>query len=364
MDIPILDLRGDIEANWNEYNEAIRRVLSSCQFIGGPEVQAFEEELKKYFNVRHAISVNSGTDALTIGLRMLEIKPGDEVITSPFTFFATAEAISNIGAVPVFVDINLDSFNIDPTKIEQKITKRTKAILPVHLFGLPAQMDEILSIARKYNLKIIEDCAQAFGAEYKGKKVGTIGDIGAFSFFPSKNLGAFGDGGMILTNADNCAEVGKMLKSHGSRKRYYHEMLGYNSRLDAIQAAILRVKLKNVEKANAHRKLAAQRYNNYFKNLNEIIIPKEYEKSSHVFHQYTLRILNGKRDKVRKNLAENGVQTMVYYPIPINKLPVYNYSEPLKNAMIAAQEVLSIPIGPTISEETQKKVAKKIIESL
>jgi dTDP-4-amino-4,6-dideoxygalactose transaminase len=265
-EIPILDLRPQYESLKDEMHAAITRVLESGAFIMGPDVAAFEQEAAAYLGVKHAIGLNSGTDALFIALRALGIGPGDEVITTPFTFFATAEAISHVGATPVFVDANEQTFNIDPDLIEAKITERTKAIIPVHLYGRPSDMGKIMAIANKHNLKVIEDCAQSFGATYQaqcnrcdgscdssqhhGKQTGTIGHVGAYSFFPSKNLGAYGDGGMIATNDDGIAEQARMLRVHGSRKKYYNEVVGYNSRLDTIQAAILRVKLPYVDAWN------------------------------------------------------------------------------------------------------------------
>ena len=236
--IPIYDPRPEIEALWDEIQAAIHRVLKSGRFILGPEVKAFEQEVAEYLGVKHAIGVNSGTDALVIALRALGVGPGDEVITTPFTFFATAEAISLVGATPVFVDIDPKTFNINPELIPEAITSRTKAILPVHLYGQAADMDPILDIAERHGLRVLEDTAQAFGAKYKGQKLGTLGDAGAFSFFPTKNLGGIGDGGLIATNNDNVAELARMLRAHGAKKKYFHEMIGYNSRLDELQANI------------------------------------------------------------------------------------------------------------------------------
>lgn len=365
MNIPILDLRPEIEALWDELQEAITRVLRSGQFILGPEVNAFEQEVAAYLGVKHAIGLNSGTDALVIGLRALGIGPGDEVITTPFTFFATAEAISQVGAIPVFADIDPKSFNIDPNLIEEKITSRTKAILPVHLYGLPAEMDAILALAEQYGLKVLEDCAQAFGASYRGKKVGTLGHVGAFSFFPSKNLGAFGDGGLLVTNDDQVAEAARMLRAHGSRKKYFNEAIGYNSRLDALQAAILRVKLPYIDQWNEARRRVAKRYNELLKDIPGLVTPYEAPYSIHVYHQYTVRLTGGKRDKVKQFLADQGIGSMVYYPVPVHKLPIYaDHSVSLPEAEKAAAEVLSLPIWPEIAEETQVHIAKVMEEAL
>jgi dTDP-4-amino-4,6-dideoxygalactose transaminase len=363
--IPVLDLTPEIEALWDELMAAIQKVLKSGRFIMGPNVKAFEQEVAAYLGVKHAIGVNSGTDALVIALRSAGIGPGDEVITTPFTFFATAEAISQVGASPVFVDIDPKTFNIDPELIEPAITPKTKAILPVHLYGQAADMDPIMGLAAKYNLKVIEDTAQAFGGEYKGRKLGTIGDVGCFSFFPSKNLGAFGDGGLIATNDDEIAEAGRMLRVHGARKKYYNEMIGFNSRLDEIQAAILRVKLPYIDKWNEARRQAAGRYNELLKDVPGIVIPYETLYAKHVYHQYTIRVLYGRRDEVKKQLEEQGISTMIYYPVPVHKLPVYaNKNYRLPEAEKAAGEVLSLPIWSQIAEEMQKQIKRNFEDAL
>ncbi|MEW6663394.1 MAG: DegT/DnrJ/EryC1/StrS family aminotransferase [Bacillota bacterium] len=363
--IPVLDLKPEIEFLWDDLMSAIQGVLKSGQFIMGPNVKAFEEEAAAYLGVKHAVGVNSGTDALVIGLRAAGIGPGDEVITTPFTFFATAEAVSLVGATPVFVDIDPKTFNIDPNLIEPAITPRTRAILPVHLYGQAADMDPIMELAAKHNLKVIEDTAQAFGGEYKGKKLGTIGDVGCFSFFPSKNLGAYGDGGLIATNDDQIAETARMLRVHGSRKKYYNETIGYNSRLDELQAAILRVKLPHIDAWNDARRQAARRYNDLLKDVPSIFIPYEDPNTKHVYHQYTIRVLDGKRGVVQQRLADQGIGTMVYYPVPVHKLPVYaesNFSLPA--AENAAAEVLSLPIWPDIPHEIQVCVVQALAGAL
>ncbi|WP_243089950.1 DegT/DnrJ/EryC1/StrS family aminotransferase [Thermus neutrinimicus] len=361
--IPILDLTPEVEALWDDLMAAITRVLRSGQFILGPEVEAFEREVAEYLGVKHAIGLNSGTDALVIGLRALGVGPGDEVITTPFTFFATAEAISLVGATPVFVDIDPKTFNINPDLIPAAITPRTKAILPVHLYGRPAEMDAILAIAEEHGLKVLEDCAQAFGATYRGKKVGTLGHAGAFSFFPSKNLGAYGDGGLLVTDDDGVAELARMLRAHGSRRKYFNEMVGYNSRLDALQAAILRVKLPHVDRWNEKRRQVARRYNQLLSGIPDLVLPEVSE--GHVFHQYTVRILGGKRDMVQQALAEAVIGTMVYYPIPLHRLPVYGYPEgALPLAERAAGEVLSLPMGPFLEGGAQEKVVGPLVTFL
>lgn len=373
--IPILDLKPQYESLKDEINEAIARVVESGQFIMGPDVKLFEQEVAAYLGVKHAIALNSGTDALFLSLRALGLGAGDEVITTPFTFFATAEAISHVGATPVFVDIDERTFNIHADLIEEKITERTKAILPVHLFGRPAEMGKIMALVNKYNLKVVEDCAQSFGALYQGncstcdgscqpdtyvdKQTGTIGDIGAYSFFPSKNLGAYGDGGLFATNDDTLAESARMLRVHGSRKKYYNEVVGYNSRLDTLQAAILRVKLPHIDTWNEGRRLVAQRYDQLLKEIPGIVTPKVAPCPEHVYHQYTIRILDGKRDAVQQHLKESGISTMVYYPVPVHRLPIYiemGCSLPVAEA--AVREVLSLPIWPDMAIEVQERVVE------
>jgi dTDP-4-amino-4,6-dideoxygalactose transaminase len=377
MKIPILDLKPQYQSIKNEIDEAIARILSSTQFILGPEVTQLETEIAEYLGVKYAIGVNSGTDGLIIALRALEIGEGDEVITTSFSFYATAESISIVGAKPIFVDINPHTFNMDVESIKNKITAHTKAIMPVHLYGQPAAMTKILDIAQEYNLKIIEDCAQAFGAIYqgncldctnnncsennplKGKYVGSIGNVGAFSFYPTKNLGAYGDGGMIVTNDEKIAELARMLRVHGAKKTYHNELLGYNSRLDGIQAAILRVKLKYIDQWNQARRNIAQIYNKLLADIPEIITPKITE--GHVVHQYTIRVLNGQRDQLKEYLASQGIGSMIYYPIPQDQLPVYNGQyPPLPISMKLAQEVLSLPIWAELETDKIKQVCQTI----
>lgn len=361
MKIPTLDLTSGIDSLWDEFQEAITGVLKSGQFIMGPNVSAFEKETADYLGVKHAISVNSGTDALLIALRAAGIGPGDEVITSPYTFFATAEAISQLGAKPVFVDIDSRSYNIDTHLIEQAINSSTRAILPVHIYGHAAGMDAIMKLAQKYELKVIEDTAQAFGGEYQGRKLGSIGDIGCFSFFPSKNLGAFGDGGLIATNNDELARTAGMLRIHGAAKKYFNEMIGYNSRLDEIQAAILRVKLPYVDRWNEARRQQAELYNLLLQDLSDIVIPYEAPCVRHVYHQYTIRVLQGKRDNLRCFLLEQGIETSVYYPVPLHKLPVYfEMYCCLNEAERAAKEVISLPMWPQMPAELVEKVCRII----
>jgi len=380
--VPILNLKPQYEAIRAEIQAAINRVLESGQFILGPEVQQFETDAAQYLGVKHAIGVNSGTDALVIGLRALGVTPGDEVITTPFSFFATAESISMIGAKPVFVDIEATSFNLNPAQIRAAITDKTKAILPVHLFGNPAPMTQILEIAAEHDLQVLEDCAQSFGAVYKGDCIGcqercqddrrdrltgqftgAMGDVGAFSFFPTKNLGAYGDGGLITTNDDAIAELARKLRVHGTLKRYHNEMLGYNSRLDAMQAAILGVKLPYVNRWNEQRRQVAATYNRLLAGVPGLMTPTIT--AGHVFHQYTVRILNGQRDAVKAYLAEQGIGAMVYYPIPQDRLPVYEAQyPPYPVSDQVAAEVLSLPIWPEIEAPEQERVVAALKDAI
>ena len=382
--IPLLDLDPEIEGLWEELNAAIQRVLRSGQFILGPEVEAFEGEVADYLGVQHAIGVNSGTDALVIGLRALGVEPDDEVITTPFTFFATAEAISQVGATPVFVDIEPKSFNLDPAKVEAAITERTAAILPVHLFGTPAAMAQIMEIAERHDLNVLEDCAQSFGATYggdcpgcegahcnakrrtdlSGQMTGAIGHAGAFSFFPTKNLGAYGDGGLITTNDKDVANLARKLRKHGGANKYHNEMLGYNSRLDALQAAILRVKLPHIDTYNQKRRAIAHRYNELLANTPGVITP--VLPKGHVVHQYTVRITGRQRDAIVQHLSDQNIGCKVYYPVPCHQLPVYDdagaddVDVSLPHAERAASEVLSLPIWPHADERVPERVAVAI----
>jgi dTDP-4-amino-4,6-dideoxygalactose transaminase len=361
IQIPILDLRPEVSELWGPLNEAIQSVLRSTVFINGPEVGAFERECAAFLGLGRTVGLNSGTDALTLGLKALGVGPGDEVITSSFSFFATAEGILTVGATPVFVDIDPRTFNIDARQIETKVSPRTKAIIPVHLYGQSAEMDEILSIAKKHRLFVLEDVAQAFGATYRGKKTGTMGDIGAFSFFPSKTLGAYGDAGGVATSNDTLADRVAMLRVHGARKKYHNEELGFNSRLDTIQAAILRVKLPYLDQANLSRNAAARRYNEMLRGVSGITTPFESDDCTHVFHQYTIRVADGRRDALQKSLEAAGIQTMVYYPIPIHRLPLFtNLKLDLPETDRAAAEVLSLPIWPQIDPATQERVVAAI----
>jgi dTDP-4-amino-4,6-dideoxygalactose transaminase len=348
----MVDLQRQYKTLKTEIDRAIQGVLDSAQFILGSNVAELEKEISLYHNVSHAIGVASGTDALLLALRACGIKAGDEVITTPFTFFATAEVISLLSATPVFVDIVPETFNIDPRKIQEKMTKKTKAIIPVHLFGHPADMDPIIDVARKHNLKIIEDCAQAFGATYKGTKVGTLGDCGCFSFFPSKNLAGCGDGGMIITKDEDTAKHIRMLRDHGSAIKYHHTMLGYNSRLDEIQAAIIRVKLKKIDEFNRRRQINADLYRNFI-TRDDVILPTEMPGCAHVYHQFTLRAAT--RDRIMEVLKRNNISSAIYYPIPLHKQEVFTRQNingtNLPQSEQCAMEVLSLPMFPELEKE-------------
>lgn len=359
-DIPVCDVRPQYAQLKDNIDSVMREVAAAGNFILGPNVKAFEQEMAAYCGCSHAVGVANGTDALHLALRALSIGPGDEVITTPFTFVATTEAILMVGATPVFVDIDLQTFNIDHLLIEEAITPRTKAILPVHLYGRPCAMDEIMAIARRHGLKVVEDCAQALGATYRGRKIGTFGDVGCLSFFPSKNLGCMGDGGMVITNDAAIFERVEMLRRHGGRVKYHHEELGMNSRLDELQAAILRVKLPHLDRWNAARRRTATAYGRSLDGLARIQLPLPPDPDiRHVFHQYTIAIDD--RDATCDALRAAGIGTAVYYPTPLHLQPVHahlNYGRSdLPNAEAAAARALSLPMYPGMPEEAIHRVA-------
>ncbi len=362
--IPLVDFEAQYKSIDKEIDAAIKEVLLSGQYILGPVVKEFEEQIAAYCGVKYAIGVASGSDALILALRSLDIGPGDEVITTPFTFVATAHAIVHCGAKPVFVDIEPDTFNINPDLIEPAITKKTKAIIPVHLYGHPANMDPIMGIAKAYNLYVVEDAAQAFGARYNGKKVGSIGHIGCFSFFPTKNLGCYGDGGMVVTDNTNIAEKVDILRRQGCREKYRAEMIGYNSRLDAIQAAILKVKLKYVDHWNEERRDVAHRYNELLSG-SSVQIPFEARYAYHVYHQYTIR--TQKRNRLKEQLINEGIETSVYYPLPLHLQNAFRFLEKKEGSFPESEKVtfeaLSLPIFPEISFESQEKVCAVISQN-
>ena len=350
-----------------EVTEAILDVMRGGQFILGENVAKLEKEIADLCEAEYAIGVGNCSDALYLALRACGVGPGDEVITTPFTFFATAGAIAHTGAKPVFCDIDPGTFNIDPSRIEDAITERTKAILPVHLYGQAADMDPINSIAKKYSLYVIEDAAQAIGAKYKGRPVGSLGDIACFSFFPTKNLGAFGDGGMLTTNDPELEERIRMLRVHGSKKKYHHEILGCNSRLDELQAAILRVKLKYLDAWTNTRRALAERYREKLNVAgNAIVLPTEMEWAYHVYHQYTIRVPN--RDAVQEELKARGIASTVYYPLSLHLQPVFKDLgyEPgdFPESEKATEEALSLPMFPELEYAEQDSVVEELRDIL
>lgn len=366
MRVPMLDLSEQYASLKEEVLTKMDQVMSSSRFILGDNVKTLEADIASYSGVKYGIGVANGSDALHISLQACGVSEGDEVITTPFTFFATAGAIARAGATPVFVDIDPVTFNIDPSKIEGAITEKTKAIIPVHLYGQTADMDPIREIAEKHNLYIIEDAAQAIGATYKGRKTGELGDTACFSFFPTKNLGAYGDAGMVVTNNEDLAEKMRVIRVHGSKPKYYHHVLGYNSRLDELQAAVLNVKFKHLDQWSQLRREHASAYTSLLKaELGDLIAtPGEAEDRFHVFHQYTLRVKD--RDKLQAFLKENGVDTMVYYPLPLHVQPVFKelgYKEgDFPESEKAAKEAISLPMFPELKKEQIEYVVENVVK--
>lgn len=359
--VPLVDLPREVNELWDELTPALERVLRSGHFISGPNVKAFEAEAGEYLGVQHALGLNSGTDALVIGLRALGVSPGDEVITTPFTFVATAEAIRLVGATPVFADIDPRTFNLSSDGIAERITPRTRAIVPVHLFGQPADMEPLLRLARAHGLRVLEDAAQAIGAEYEGKKAGGLADAATFSFFPTKNLGAYGDGGMLVTDDPTVAETAAKLRNHGAVDQYRPELIGYNSRLDELQAAILRLKLRHLDSWNEGRRRVAWRYDEALANHDGIVPPYAAPYARHVYHQYTIRVKKGRRDEVREKLSSAGIGTGVYYPQPLHRLPGYSDGSPqLVEAEQASTEVLNLPVGPHVDPGSADYVLQEL----
>ncbi len=370
--VPFFDLAVQFKSIENEIKSALDEVFQNQQFIMGPKVQVLEDAMAQYCQTRYAVGVASGSDALLLSLMALGIGTGDEVLLPPFTFFATAGSISRLGATPVFVDIDRETYNMDPSKIEEKITARTKAIIPVHLFGQCADMDPLLKIAQEKNLFIIEDAAQALGAEYKpkvgseGRRAGQIGDLGCFSFYPTKNLGAFGDAGMVVTDNPGLAEKVRLLRVHGSQPKYFHKAIGINSRLDTIQAAILLEKFKYLEKWTAERQKKAERYQELFENSLSSVkgfkLPTVQFQNRHIFHQYVIRV--PQRDPLRQFLAEEGIGTDIYYPVPLHLQECYSFLKyrrgDLPNSEKASEEVLALPIYPELTEDQQRVVVNRI----
>lgn len=368
--IEMVDLKGQYLRIKNEIDSAINEVIENTAFINGKHVETFSENLKTYLGVNYVVPCANGTDALQVALMALNLKTGDEVIVPSFTFIASAEVIGLLGLRPVMVDVDYDNFNVTAKNIEKAITVNTKAIIPVHLFGGAAQMEEIMLLAKKYDLYVVEDNAQALGADYifdsgKRQKLGTIGHIGCTSFFPSKNLGCYGDGGAVFTNDETLAKRIKMICNHGSTVKYHHEVLGVNSRLDTLQAAILDVKLKYLNTFNKLRYEAAQRYSYAFKDISGIITPKESTFSTHVYHQYTLKVLDGKRDELKEFLAKHGIPAMVYYPIPLHKqeafLQIAHQSGDMSVAEKLCDEVLSLPMHTELDLSTIAFIISKVM---
>lgn len=391
MQIPLINLKKQYQTIKKEADIKVLEVLSSAQYIMGNNVKEFEIEFSEYLGIKNSVSVGNGTDALIIALKALGISEGDEVITTPYTFFATAESISFVGATPIFVDVELDTFNIDPTKIKEKITAKTRAIMPVHIFGQPCDMDAINNIAKKHDLYVIEDAAQAIGSEYKGHKIGTLSDIATFSFFPTKNLGCAGDGGMIVTNDDNLATICKALKTHGSGEngqnayniinridksaaegenidntvynplKYYNYLIGHNSRLDELQAALLRIKLKELDKWNDSRRKNAQFYNASLA-VNELVTPFEDDDLKHVYHLYILQ--SERRSDIVSYLGENGIATGVYYPVPLHLQKAYldlGYKEgDMPNAEYLSHRTFAIPMFAELTEAEKEYIVDKL----
>ncbi|HOK25803.1 MAG TPA: DegT/DnrJ/EryC1/StrS family aminotransferase [Bacteroidales bacterium] len=369
--IQMADLRAQYERLKPEIDKAINEVLLSTNFVKGPEIKKFEDELAQYLGAKHVISCGNGTDALQIAYMALGLKPGDEIITTSFTFIATVETMALLGLKPVFADVDEKTFNISPAEIRKRLTPSTRAIVPVHLFGQCADMEEILRIAEENSLYVIEDTAQATGAEFifsdgKRKKAGTMGIAGTTSFFPSKNLACYGDGGAIFTDDDELARKMRSIANHGMQERYHYECIGVNSRLDTIQAVILRVKLKYLDSFNEARQKAALFYDEAFASCPEIIIPGRTENSTHIFHQYTIRVLNGKRDLLKKHLQSRNIPTMIYYPLPIHMQKAYRYlgwnEGDLPVTEQLCKEVLSLPICPEIEREQLEYIAKSVLE--
>lgn len=362
--IPSFDATNQYQQLAAQLQAKVVEVMAGGRYIMGPEVKQLEQAVAEYLNCRQIVSCNSGTDALHLALRALQIGAGDEVITTPFTFIATTEAIGIVGATPVFVDIDPLTYNIDVSQIEAKITPRTKAILPVHLYGRACSMTTIMEIARKHNLRVVEDCAQATGAMWDGKQVGTIGDVGCFSFFPTKNLGCFGDGGAIATDDLALAERVEYLRRHGGKVKYHHEELGLNSRLDTIQASILLVKLPHLDTWNAARTEVAKYYHQQLQEIEGIVLPDLLTDGSSVWNQFTIRVLNGQRDCLQTELKDRGVGATIYYPIPLHLQEVHeNLGHDRGDFPISEQlslEVLSLPMFPEMTPAQQAKVVESL----
>lgn len=369
MKIQMVDLKGQYQKIKKEIDAGIQECIDNTAFINGPSVKEFQQDFEKYLNVKHVIPCANGTDALQIAMMALDLKPGDEVICPAFTYVATAEVIGLLGLKPVMVDVNDDTFDIDLNGLEKYLTSNTKAIVPVHLYGQSADMENILEFAKKHNLFVIEDNAQAIGSDYTFsdgtvRKTGTIGDIGCTSFFPSKNLGCYGDGGALMTNDDELALKIRMIANHGQEKKYHHKVLGCNSRLDTIQAAVLKVKLQHLDEYSEARNKMADYYDEHLADIAEIQTPKRAENSTHVFHQYTLRVKNGKRDELQNYLAEKNIPSMVYYPLPLYKQEAFlqyveeGFSLPVTEKLCA--EVISLPVHTEFDQNVLDYIVSEI----
>ncbi|HPQ42815.1 MAG TPA: DegT/DnrJ/EryC1/StrS family aminotransferase [Syntrophales bacterium] len=362
MNVPFLNLKVQYKSIQNEIQDAISQVINNTAFAGGPFVARFEEEFASFCGCQHAIGVGSGTDALWLSLTALGIGEGDEVITVPDTFIATAEAISFCGAKPVFVDVDQDTYNMDPNRIEAAITQHTRAIIPVHLFGQMADMDPIMEIARRYGLFVVEDACQAHGSEYKGKRSGSIGDMGCFSFYPGKNLGAYGEAGAVVTNNSDLAERMRMFRDHGQAKKYYHGMIGWNARMDGIQGAILSTKLKHLDNWTEARRKNASLYTSLLATSDNIITPREADYAKHVYHVYAIRAQN--RDNLIASLAEKEISCGIHYPVPIHLQVAYGFlglgKESFPITEKCAEEFVSLPMFPELTQEQIEYVVEMI----
>ncbi|MFS4431882.1 DegT/DnrJ/EryC1/StrS family aminotransferase [Chryseobacterium sp. GVT01B] len=369
MKIQMVDLKGQYLKIKEDVDAGIQECINNTAFINGPAVKEFQQDFEKYLGVKHVIPCANGTDALQIAMMALDLQPGDEIICPAFTYVATAEVIGLLGLKPVMVDVNEDTFDIELEDLQKYLTPNTKAIVPVHLYGQSANMQKILEFAEKHNLFVIEDNAQAIGSDYTFsdgtvKKTGTIGHIGCTSFFPSKNLGCYGDGGALMTNDDDLALKIRMIANHGQEKKYYHKVLGCNSRLDTIQAAVLKVKLKHLDKYSAARNRMADYYDKNLADIAEIQTPKRAENSTHVFHQYTLRVKNGKRDELQKYLAEKNIPSMIYYPLPLYKQEAFlqyveeGFSLPVTEQLCT--EVISLPVHTEFDQEVLDVIVTEI----
>lgn len=373
MNIPILDLKREYQFLKKDIEKEIKQCYRTQHWILGEKVEEFEKSAADYLKIKYAIGVASGTDALVLSLTALSLQikgkesfdKQDEIITTPFTFIATAEAVLRVGATPVFVDIQPDTFNIDPIEIKKAVNKHTVGIIPVHLYGLPANMGEIMKTAKENNLFVLEDVAQAFGAEYKSKKTGTLGTMAAFSFFPSKNLGGYGDGGLVTTNSMQLAQLIKVLRSHGQTKQYDADYLGYNSRLDSIQAAVLLAKLKKIDYLNGLRRKIAQKYNEILSEVENIQVPVEPQGFFPVYNLYTIRVNSG-RNRLLEQLNKNGIGARIYYPVALHKMKVFHKAKvkyPLKNTGQSVNTVLSLPLHPFLKDKEINYVTQQLSEN-